>query len=204
MFEAARLGIHRCDRPPPRTGSWTSPLMQRGEPHRGWRFLWRAAALGTAAGVVSALAVGFASPELYTEWGSLAGSLIVIPLLAVVAGAIVVVPLAMLRRISWIALPIAMLAALISGTLVFRLTLHTGFARWSAARHWSAVERRAAADREAAERDVCRRLLAEPPIPPPPAPPGAEVVGNAPGARTGTGSLLGAFSIERCGELLSR
>jgi hypothetical protein len=178
--------------------------MQHRESPRDWRSLWGAAALGTAAGVVAALAVGFASPDLYTDWGSLAGSLIVIPLFAVAAGAVVVVPLAMLRRTGWIALPIAMLAALISGTLVFRLTLHTEFARWSAARHWSAVERRAAADREATERNVCRRLLAEPPIPAPPAPPGAEVVRSAPGARTGTGSLLGAFSVERCAELLSR
>jgi hypothetical protein len=61
-----------------------------------------------------------------------------------------------------------------------------------------------AADREATERDVCHRLLAEPPIPPPLAPKAAEVVSNAPGARTGTGSLLGTLSVERCAELLSR
>lgn len=82
--------------------------MQHRESPRDWRSLWGAAALGTAAGVVAALAVGFASPDLYTDWGSLAGSLIVIPLFAVAAGAVVVVPLAMLRRIGWIALPIAM------------------------------------------------------------------------------------------------
>lgn len=97
-----------------------------------------------------------------------------------------------------------MLAALISGTLVFRLTLHTGFARWSAARHWSAVERRAAADREATERDVCRRVLAVPPVPPPLPPPGAEVSRSAPSSRTGTTSPLVAFSAERCAKLLSR
>ncbi len=153
---------------------------------------------------MAALAVGLASPDLYTDWGSLAGSLIVIPLSAVAAAAAVVVPLAVLRRTGWIALPIAMLAALISGTLVFRLTLHTGFARWSAARHWSAVEHRAAADREATERDVCRRVLAMPPVPPPLPPPGAEVSRSAPSSHTGTTSPLVAFSAERCAPLLSR
>ncbi len=173
-------------------------------PPRRWHSLWTGAALGTVAGVGSALAVALASPELYTDWGSLAGSLIVIPLFAILAAAALVVPLALLRRTGWIALPIAMLAALISGTIVFRLTLDTGFARWSAARHWSAVERRAAADREAAERDVCRRMLAVPPAPPPPAPPGAGMSRSSPGARTGAGSPLVAFSAERCAKLLSR
>ena len=166
--------------------------------------LWAGAALGTAAGVVAALAVGLASPDLYTDWGVFAGSLIVIPFFSVVAAAVIVVPLAVLRRTGWIALPVAMLAALISGSLVFRLTLNTGFAQWSAARHWSAVERRAAADREATERDVCRRLLAMPPVPPPPAPPGAGVSRSAPDARTGTSSPLVVFSEERCAKLLSR
>lgn len=179
-------------------------MTERGEPPRRWHPLWIGAALGTAAGVVAALAGGLASPELYTDWGSLAGSLIVIPLSAVVAAAAIVVPLAVLRRTGWIALPIAMLAALISGTLVFRLTLNTDFARRSAARHWSAVERRAAADREATERDVCRRLLAIPPVPPPPAPPGTGMSRSAPGARTGTSSPLVVFSAERCAKLLSR
>jgi hypothetical protein len=178
--------------------------MERGDPPRRWHPLWGGAALGSAAGVVAALAVGLASPGLYTDWGSLVGSLIVIPLFAVAAAAAVVVPLVVLRRTGWIALPIAMLAALISGTLVFRLTLNTGFARWSAARHWSAVENRAAADREAAERDVCRRLLAIPPVPPPLPPPGAGVSRSAPGERTGTSSPLLVFSAERCAELLSR
>lgn len=166
--------------------------------------LWTGAALGTAAGVMAALAVGLASPDLYTDWGVFAGSLIVIPFFSAVAAAVIVVPLAVLRRTGWIALPIAMLAALISGSLVFRLTLNTGFARWSAARHWSAVERRAAADREATERDVCRRLLALPPIPPPPAPPGAGGSRRVPDARTGTSSPLVVFSAERCAKLLSR
>jgi hypothetical protein len=128
----------------------------------------------------------------------------VIPLSAVAAAAALVVPLAVLRRTGWIALPIAMLAALISGTLVFRLTLDTEFARWSAARHWSAVERRAAADREATEREVCRRVLAMPPVPPPLPPPGAEASRNAPDSRTGTTSPLVAFSAERCARLLSQ
>jgi hypothetical protein len=154
--------------------------------------------------VVAALAAGLASPDLYTDWGSLAGSLVVIPLFAVAAAASVVMPLAALRRTGWIALPIAMLAAVISGTFVFRLTLNTGFARWSAARHWSAVERRAAADREAAQRDVCRRVLAMPPVPPPLPPQGAEQSRSAPGARTGANSSLVAFSAERCAQLLSQ
>lgn len=65
----------------------------------GGRLTLRAgAALGAAAGVVAALAVGLASPDLYTDWGSLAGSLIVIPLSAVAPAAAVVVPLAVLRR----------------------------------------------------------------------------------------------------------
>jgi hypothetical protein len=178
--------------------------MELGESHRRWHPLWAGAGLGTAAGIVATLAAGFASPELYTDWGSLVGSLIVIPLFAVAAAATVVVPLAALRRTGWIALPIAMLAAVISGTLVFRLTLNTRFARWSAARHWSAVERQAAADREATEREVCRRVLAVPPVPPPLPPPGAEVSRSTPGSRTGTTSPLVAFSAERCAELLSR
>jgi hypothetical protein len=181
-----------------------SSVTGRGEPPHRWHPLHAGAALGTAAGVVAALGVGLASPELYTDWGIFAGSLIVIPLSAVVAAAALVVPLAVLRRIGWMALPIAMLAAVISGTLVFRLTLNTDFARWSAARHWSAVERRAAADREAADRDVCRRLLAMPPVPPPLPPPGAEASRNQPDSRTGTTSPLIAFNAERCAKLLSR
>jgi hypothetical protein len=178
--------------------------MELGESRRCWHPLWTGAGLGTAAGVVATLAAGLASPELYTDWGSLAGSLIVIPLFAVAAAAAVAVPLAVLRRTGWIALPIAMLAAAISGTLVFRLTLNTGFARWSADRHWSAVENRAAADRQATDRDVCRQVLAKSPVPPPPAPAGTRVSRSAPDARTGGASPLVVFSVERCAELLSR
>jgi hypothetical protein len=179
--------------------------MEQGESDRRWHPLWAGAGLGTAAGATAALAAGLASPELYTDWGSLAGSLIVIPLFAVAAAAAVVVPLAALRRTGWIALPIAMLAAVLSGSLVFRLTLNTGFARWSAARHWTAVENRAAAERQATERDVCRQVLAQSPVPPPPAPPGGTAVSRStPDARIGTASSLVVFNVERCAELLSR
>jgi hypothetical protein len=165
---------------------------------------WPALPLGAAAGSLATVVAALTSPELYTDWGSFVAALVVIPLVAVGAAGLVAVPLAVLRRITWVGVPLALLIAVMAAELVFSTTRGTGFARWSAARHWAAVERRAAQGREASERDVCRRLLAEPPIPPPPAPPGAAAGRNTPAevGRTGTG--LVTFSRERCEELLGR
>ena len=69
-----------------------------------------------------------------------------------------IVPLAALKRIASIGVPIAVVMAIAAGELVFQATRDTGFARWSAARHWSAMERRAAA-REAA-RHSCTGSMA--------------------------------------------
>jgi hypothetical protein len=102
-----------------------------------------------------------------------------------------------------VGVPAALVISVLTGELAFRATLGTAFARRSAARHWTAVERRAAASREAADRDVCRRLLAESPIPPP-APPGASVGRAAPAEIGGAESSLTSFSREHCAELLAR
>jgi hypothetical protein len=168
------------------------------------RPIWPALLLGASAGVLATIAVALASPGLYIDWGAFAGVLVVIPLAAAAAVAVVTVPLAALKRIAWVGVPVAVVTAIAAGELVFQATRDTGFARWSAARHWSAMERRAAADREAAERDVCRRLLAESPAPPAPRPPGGGIgrTGTAAGAATGTGLIT--FSRERCAALLAR
>jgi len=166
--------------------------------------VWPAIPLGAAAGVLAVAAAALSSPELYIDWGSFAGMLVVIPLFALGTAALVAVPLAALRRIAWIAIPLALMISLVVGELVFQATLGTEFAEWSAARHWSAAERRSAAEREAAERDVCRRLLAEPPIPPPPAPPGTTSRPAAPTGSRSTGAGLTLFDRGRCGELLRR
>jgi hypothetical protein len=177
---------------------------EAGKTRRPGAPLWPALPLGAAAGAFAAVAVGLASPELYTDWGGFAGFLVVIPLAAVVAAALVAVPLAAIRRIAWWAVPLALVTAIVAGELVFQATQGTAFARWSAARHWSAVERRAAAERETAQRDVCRRLLAEPPVPPPPAPRSAASAPIAPAERVAQGSSLTLFTRERCTELLGR
>jgi hypothetical protein len=166
--------------------------------------VWPALPLGAAAGAFATVAVGLASPDLYTDWGSFVGFLAVIPLAAVVTAALVAVPLAAIRRIAWWAVPLALVIAIVAGELVFQATQGTAFARWSAARHWSAMERRAAAERETTQRDVCRRLLAERPVPPPPAPQGAASAPIAPAERVAQGSSLILFNRERCTELLGR
>jgi hypothetical protein len=165
---------------------------------------WLAVPIGAVAGSVATVAAALTSPELYTDWGVFAAALVVIPLFAVGVAALVTVPLAALRRIAWIGVPVALVISIAAAELVFKATLETGFARWSAARHWAAVERRAAAGREDAERDVCRRLLAQSPIPPPPPPPGASVGRAAQTEIGGAESGLVSFSRGRCAELLAR
>jgi hypothetical protein len=132
------------------------------------------------------------------------GALVVIPLFAILAALLVTVPLAVLRRIAWVGVPLALVVSVVAAGLVFNATLGTACARWSAARHWAAVERRAQASREATERDVCRRLLAEPRIPPAPAPPGAAASQTAPAELGRTATGLTTFSRERCAERLGR
>ena len=159
---------------------------------------------GVAAGALATVLVALTSPDLYIDWGSLAGALAVVPLATLGAAALVTIPLAARRRIAWMAVPLAMVTALVVGELIFQASLGTGFARWSAARHWASVERRAAAEREASAREVCRKVLAQAPIPPPTAPPGAAVTRIAPDRAAGTGTSLAVYSRERCEELLSR
>ena len=165
--------------------------------------VWPGVLLGAAAGVIATVLAALTSPELYIDWGSLAGALAVVPLFTLGAAALVAIPLAARRRIAWTAVPLALVTALVVGELVFQASLGTPFARWSAARHWASVERRAAAEREATEREVCRRVLAEAPIPPPTAPPGAAVTRIAPDQATGTGASLAVYSRKRCEELLA-
>ncbi len=165
---------------------------------------WPVLLLGAAAGSLATIAAALISPELYTDWGSLTGALVVIPLFAILAALLVTVPLAVLRRIAWVGVPLALVISVVAAELVFNATLGTAFARWSAARHWAAVERRAQASREATDRDVCRRLLAQPPIPPPPAPPGAAASRAEPAEVGRPASGLATFSRERCAELLAR
>jgi hypothetical protein len=165
---------------------------------------WAALPVGAAAGSLATIAAALISPELYTDWGALPGALVVVPLFAGLAALLLTVPLAVLHRLPWIGVPLALLVAVAAGELVFRATLGTDFARWSAARHWAATEQRARFGREAAERDVCRRLLAQAPIPPPPAPPGATVGRAAPLEFGDTTAGLIGLSRTRCAELLAR
>ena len=160
--------------------------------------------LGVATGTLATLAAALSSPELYIDWGALAGVLVVIPLYTIGAGALVSLPLAATRRISWKVAAAAVATSLVVGEAIFAATQGSSFARWSAARHWAQVERRAAGERAETQREICRRVLAEPPIPPPPAPPGATVLkgGIAPG--TAGGATLLPLTRERCAELLGR
>jgi hypothetical protein len=166
--------------------------------------VWLAIPLGAATGALATAIAALTSPELYIDWGSLPGALVVVPLFSLGAAAAVTIPLAVMRRIAWTAVPMALATSLIVGELVFQASFGTAFARWSAARHWAATERRAAAEREATERQVCRKLLAVPPIPPPPAPPGATATRRAPDTSAGTAATVLVYHRERCQALLER
>jgi hypothetical protein len=165
--------------------------------------VWPGVLLGAVAGAFATVFAALTSPELYIDWGSLAGTLVVVPLFTLGAAALVAIPLAARRRIAWMAVPLALVTALVVGELVFQASLDTPFARWSAARHWASVERRAATEREATTREVCRKVLAQAPIPPPAAPPGAAITPIVPGQATGTGASLAVYTRERCEELLA-
>jgi hypothetical protein len=166
--------------------------------------VWLAIPLGAATGALATAVAALTSPELYIDWGSLPGALVVVPLFSLGAAAVVTIPLAVMRRIAWTAVPMGLATSLIVGELVFQASLGTAFARWRAARHWAATERRAGAEREATEREVCGRLLAEPPIPPPPAPPGATATRPAPDPPAETGATVLVYDRERCRALLAR
>ena len=168
------------------------------------RPIWPGVPLGAAAGTLATAAVVLSSPDLYVDWGSLAGMLVVIPAWALGAAAVVAIPLAVRRRIAWTAVPLALVTSVVVGEVIFQATLGTTFARWSAARHWTAVERGAAAEREAEERAVCRRVMAERPTPAPPTPPGAVLSRSAPPEEAASGAALLAFDRARCATLLKR
>jgi hypothetical protein len=166
------------------------------------RPVWPGLPLGAAAGMLGTAAAVLTSPELYIDWGSLAGVLVVIPAFALGAVVVLAIPLAARRRIAWLAVPLALVTSVIVGELIFQATLGTAFARRSAGRHWAAVERRAAAERAAIERDVCRRVMAQRP-PPPPAPPSAASSRSAPSEGAGIGSTLLVYDQARCAALLN-
>jgi hypothetical protein len=168
------------------------------------RPVWPGIPLGAATGALATAIAALTSPELYTDWGALPGVLVVVPLFSLLAAAVVTIPLAAFRRIAWAAVLVALVTSLLVGELVFRASLGTPFARQSAARHWAAVEGRAAAERDATEREICRRLLAQAPIPPPPAPPGAEAARPAADPRPGGAATLAVYDRERCRALLAR
>ncbi len=158
--------------------------------------------LGVATGALATVAATLSNPELYIDWGGVAGTLVVIPLYTVGAAAVVALPLAATRRIAWRSVAVAIAVSLLVGEALFAASQGSSFARWSAARHWTAVERRAAGEREETERETCRRVLAESRIPSPPAPPGATAARPKPGA--GSATSLMAATRERCAELLGR
>jgi len=166
--------------------------------------VWPGVPLGAAAGTLATAAVVLSSPDLYIDWGSLAGMLVVIPAWALGAAAVVAIPLAVRRRIAWTAVPLALVTSVVVGELIFQATLGTAFARRSAARHWTAVERGAAAEREAEERAVCRRVMAERPTPAPPTPPGAVLSRSVPPKGAGSGAALLGYDRARCAALLER
>jgi hypothetical protein len=166
--------------------------------------VWRGIPLGAAAGALATVVAALSSPELYIDWGRLAGTLVVVPLFTIGAAALVAVPLAATRRLTWLAVLAAMATSLVAGELVFQMSLGTPFAQWSAARHWAAVDRRAAAEREATQREVCRRILAEAPISPPVAPPGAAITRVAPHQKTESPASLRVYDRESCAALRAR
>ena len=183
--------------------SETIPAADRPAPNR----LLPGVLLGAGTGTVATIAVALASPGLYVDWGALPGVLLVIPLASMGVTALVALALAALRRLTWGAAAAAVLTALLVGELIFLGSQGTAFARWSASRHWAAVERRAAAEREATQRETCRRILAEAPVAPSPEPdvtPGTRV---APAEPRSEGSSRGSLILldgERCAELLGR
>ncbi len=168
------------------------------------RPLWPGVPLGAAAGTLATAAAVLTSPDLYINWGSLAGMLVVIPAFAVGAAAVVTIPLAAGRWIGWMAVPLALLTSVVVGELIFQASLDTAFARRSASRHWGATERRAAAEREATMRETCRRIMAEPSIPSPPAPPGGTPTRVAPSQGSGRAETAVVLDPEHCAELLGR
>lgn len=162
--------------------------------------------LGAGTGAVATVAVAFANPDLYIDWGALPGALLVIPLASMGFAALVVLSLVALRRLHWGGAGAAVLTALVVGELIFLSSQGTAFARWSASRHWASTERRAAVERQATERETCRRVLEEAPIPPPL----SEVHPNARTAParpqtygSGRGGLIG-LDREHCAKLLGR
>jgi hypothetical protein len=186
--------------------SHRSETIPAADPPASSRFVF-SLLLGAATGALATIAVALVSPGLYVDWGALPGVLVVIPLASMGVTALVALPLAAVRRLTWGAAIAALLTALLVGELIFLGSQGTAFARWSASRHWAAVERRAAAEREATQRETCRRVLAEAPVAPPPEPdvtPGTRV---APAEPRSAGSSRGSLMLldgERCAELLGR
>jgi hypothetical protein len=125
------------------------------------RPVWPGVPLGAVAGTLATAAAVLTSPDLYIDWGSLAGMLVVIPACALGTAVVVAIPLAARRRIALDSRAAGSGDVVVVGELMFQATPGTAFARRSAARHWTAVERRASAEREAEERAVCRRFMAE-------------------------------------------
>ncbi len=163
--------------------------------------------LGAGTGALATIAVALVSPGLYVDWGALPGILVVIPLASMGVTALVALPLAAVRRLTWGGAIAALLTALLVGELIFLGSQGTAFARWSASRHWAAVERRAAAEREATQRETCRRLLAKAPVAPSPEPdvtPGTRVAPVEPRSEGSSRGSLMLLDSERCAELLGR
>jgi hypothetical protein len=121
--------------------------------------------------------------------------------------ALLALPLVVVRRLAWGAAFAALLTAVLVGELIFLGSQGTEFARWSASRHWAAVERRAAAERAATQQETCRRVLAEAWVPPRPTPgvaPGARVAPAGPRSDGSSHGSLVLLNPERCAELLGR
>ncbi len=176
-----------------------------GTEPRSPRPLWPGFLIGVVAGALATTLAALTNPGLYIDWGSVAGTLLVVPIFTIGAASLVTVPLALRRRIGWGAVPIALVTSVVIGELMFQASLGTEFARRSAAKHWAGVEQRAAAEREATERETCRRLLALPGAPPPRAPaPDGGVIQPAPDQATGSTRSLVPFDRERCATLIGR
>ncbi|MBA3893039.1 MAG: hypothetical protein H0X69_05010 [Gemmatimonadales bacterium] len=174
-------------------------------PGRGDRLpIWPGIPLGAATGAIATIIAALGNPALYIDWGGLAGALVIVPLFTTAAAAVVAIPLAVKGLIARMAVVLALTASIITGELIFQVSLGTPFARWSAARHWTAVEQRAAAEREAAEREVCRQVMALSEGPPPPAPLGSSITRGAAPARPGSTSPLTPYDQGRCRALLAR
>ncbi|MBI4422029.1 MAG: hypothetical protein HY560_14490 [Gemmatimonadetes bacterium] len=159
------------------------------------------AGLGTGVGTAAFAVV--ALPELYIDWGSLAGVLVVIPALAATLGLLAGIVLAAFHRLRWMHVPLVVALGTLVAEGLYALSLETPLAAWNASRHWRAAQGQARAAVEETLVGVCRKLAGRRPTPPPPGPPGAAPVRASVPETAAPGSTL-MISSDSCAAVLGR